>query len=493
MPDASLVNRIVHGLKAILTANVLGLVLKGALILILVRYLLSPEEYGLLFLAISVVTFGQLFSDLGLARSAARYVSEYGERDPGQIPYILRTTLLFNIGTILVVAGVLVVFSDQIAGLLNQPSLAPFLVVGAGYIAGRSLFVFCKTLFQGFGQMTWSALVTAVASVGEFVFVVGLIFLTGSILAGFVGYVAAYAVASLVGGVVLYHRFYTRFTPADHPEPGLGRRILEYNVPLASTRGSGIVLSKTDTILVGYFLNAAAVGYYTLALQIAEFVIIPAMSLGFVISPTFGEFKARGALDEATEVYESALENVLLLYLPAALGLAIVAPRAVQLVFGTDYANAVPVVQIFAAFVVLKAVDDVTHNALDYLGKARRRAYAKGGGAVANVILNAALIPVLGVPGAAVATVATYSLIVALDLVIIYGELSVSVGRLARALVRISAVTAMMALPVLWLFPYISGLLSLAAVVGLGAGIWFALSFATGLVEVDRLATVLKS
>jgi len=53
---------------------------------VLARYLLEPDGYGVLYWAIGVLAIIQLFVDLGLSRSVARYISEYREADLGQDP-----------------------------------------------------------------------------------------------------------------------------------------------------------------------------------------------------------------------------------------------------------------------------------------------------------------------------------------------------------------------------------------------------------------------
>ena len=491
--ETPLAERISKGLAAITSANVVGVALKGLSILVLARFLLSPEEYGLLFLALSVVTFTQLFTDLGIARSAARYVSEYQETDAGQVPHIIRTALTYNLATIGVVGAVLLAFDDQIAGLVDQPSIAPFVAIGAVYVAARSLTVFSRRLFQGLNRVTYSALVTALTRGGEFVFVVGLAVLTGEVMGAFLGFVVSYVLAALVGGAVLYRRFYSRFPKAPAMEPGLARRLFEYNLPLTTTKGAGQLLSKTDIVLLGYFWNPVVVGVYTLGLQIAEFIATPAASLGFVISPTFGEHKANDDLGTAARIYQESFRHTLLLYVPGAVGLFVVADPAIRLIFGADYANAIPVVKLLALFVVLKAVNAITNTALDYLGKARLRAYAKVGGAALNVVLNVALVPVFGAVGAAAATIATYGLLVGVNLALVARTLPLSVARLGRTVVQVGLVAAVMGAVVVPTVPYVSGLVTLGAVVGLGVLVWGVLAVASGLLEPDQVRAVLAS
>jgi len=93
---------------------------------------------------------------------------------------------------------------------------------------------------------------------------------------------------------ILYYGFYVRYDAADEYEDGLSRRLLEYSVPLTATQSANVIDKQIDIVLVGAFINPAAVAFYTLAKQITEFVLAPAASLGFTISPNFGEQKAAG-------------------------------------------------------------------------------------------------------------------------------------------------------------------------------------------------------
>jgi O-antigen/teichoic acid export membrane protein len=485
--------RIVRGLAAVLSANVLGSVLKGLIVLALARYLLAPDEYGLLFLALSVVLFVQMFASLGLPRSAARYVSEYRETDPGQVPHIIRTALAYNVVTIVAFGAGMALFAEPIAGLVGEPRLVPFLRVGTLLVAATALTVFVRTLFQGLNQVQYSALTTVVLRSGELLLVVGLVVLTGEVMGAFVGYVLGAVLGATVGGALLYRRFYSQFEPAATMEPGLARRIFEYNLPLMTSRGAGALLSKTDVVLVGFFWNPAVVGFYVLGLQIAEFVATPAKSLGYVISPTFGERKASDDLGTAASVYEESFRHTLALYVPAAVGLFILADPAITLVFGEEYANAVPVVRMLTVFVVLKAVNAITNTTLDYLGVARLRAYAKVAGAALNVLLNVVLIPEFGAIGAAIATVATYGMLVGINVALLLRTLPLSVRRMVRTNVLVTLVGAGMGLVVFPAAVYVSSLPTLVAVVALGAVVWGVLVVASGLLDLDSVSRALTS
>lgn len=484
-------DRIVDGTKAMLVAQGTQAVLQGTLVLLLTRVFLDPDEYGLLFLALSVFGVALLFSNLGLAKSAGRYIAEYRERDPTQIPHVLESALKYNLLAIAAVATSFVLFGDSLAGLLGEPALVPFLAVGAGYIAVRSLSTFLSLTFQGFARITWSAAVGIVAHVSLFLAVVGFLLLGFGALGALYGYVVAFTMATVVGGLLLYSKCYAAYERAGAPEPDLSRRLLEYAAPLTVTQGANTIDSRTDIILVGYFMTPAAVGFYTLGKQITDFLIVPAASIGFSIAPTYGEQKAGDELARAAALYETAFEYTLALYVPATIGLFLIADPLVRLVFGPSYLGTVPVLQVLSLFVLVRAIDKITNDALDYLGRARARASAKGGLAFANVGLNVLLIPLWGIVGAAVATVLTYVVLVIVELYVISVELPIAPGRLLRSAVTTAGISGGMGLTVLVLVPHVSGFVTLAAVIVAGVTVWAALAVVSGILDVERLRAAL--
>ncbi|KTG26894.1 polysaccharide biosynthesis protein [Haloferax profundi] len=483
---------LIRGLKAMFAAQSISLLSKGLLIVLLTRYFLTAEEYGLLFFAISILSVTLLFANLGLAKSAARYLAEYRKTDPSQVPHILWSTLKYNLGTIVVVSAAVVLFSDPIARLLDEPRVAPLLVAGVGYIAFSSLKTFVSLSFQGLNSVDWSAKVDIVANVSFLVFIVGLLYLGLGPLGAILGYTVGYALAVVVGFGVLYFKFFRPLNEGSSKEDGLSKRILRYSAPLTVTRGAVMLDSRVDAILVGYFLNPVAVGFYMLGKQITDFVIAPATTIGFSISPTYGEQKATDKLERAASLYETTFEYVVTLYIPAAVGMAILAEPTVRLVFGEGYLGAVPVVQVFSLYVLLRAIDKITNDSLDFIGRAGSRAYAKSATAVANFVLNIALIPTFGVVGAALATVITYVFLVGFEVYLIYTEFSLSLTRLARTTAIVCLVTLGMAIPVLAFEPFISGLATLAVAVGLGIALWSVFASASGLLSFRRVVSMLR-
>lgn len=461
------------------------------LVTVLLARWLSPTEYGLLFLALSVMGMVKFLSKLGIGKSTARYVSEYKESDPGQVPHIVRTGLAFNLVTIVVVAVAFALVYDRVALLLGEPDLSPYLALGILYLVVGTLKTYVRKVLQGYEAIESAAVIKVVGNGAKLCFVVGFVSLGYGGLGALGGYVLGYGLAVAVGLFLIATRIYRRHEPAVTIEPGLRRRIAEYTVPLTATSTANTLEKQLDTVLVGFFLTPVAVGYYTIAKQVVQFLETPASALGFAISPSYSAAKARGDITQAARLYETALVNSLLVYVPTAAGVVLVADPFVSLLFGAEYAGAVTVVQVMALYAVAKSVTDITSNGLDFLGRARVRAIVKTGTALLNVGLNVLLIPTIGVEGAAIATVVSYSIYTVVSVFLIHQEFDLRIRQLAAQLGQILAITLAMSVVVFALTLTVHGWLAVIGAAVLGVLVWATLSSAIGLVDLRAVTSQL--
>ena len=474
-------------------AELLGQVIvaiSGALLTILLARLLGPDDYGLLFLAISVFGILELFTKLGIAKSAARYISEYKEQKPSQIRHIIKTSIALNFLTIILVSFVLFVSYQQLATLIGEPDLAPFLLLGILYLIFGTLAKYVRYVLQGFEDIESAAIIHALDRGSRLFFAVGFVVLGYGAFGALSGYILSFAIATALGFWLIYGRYYRNWEQSPI-EKGLRRRIAEYTVPLTATSTANVLDKRVDTVLVGVFLSPVAVGYYTISKQVIKFIEKPVEALGFALSPTYGSEKANNNIKRAAQIYETALVNSLLLYVPAAAGLVLVAEPLVKLAFGGEYLNAVPVLQVFGLYAVLQAVTKITSNGLDFLGRARERAIVKGVTSVLNVILNIILIPTIGVVGAAIATVITYSMYTVANVYIAHTEFNLRCRYLFQKFTTIVFVTGIMSIAVFVLVQSIGGWLSLVLGIFAGVSIWGVLSLQLGLLDIGHIKSVL--
>ncbi|AGB14875.1 membrane protein involved in the export of O-antigen and teichoic acid [Halovivax ruber XH-70] len=470
-------------------ARLVGSISGGLLAFGLAR-ILSTDEYGLLFLAISVFSVVELLSRLGVPKAGARYITLYREKDPAQVPGLLRYTFVLNVGLALVASGLLFVGAGPIARVVGESTLEPLLQLGSVFVAATAVFKFARIELQAFEDIDSAAIVYSIERASRAVIALTLAVLGFGAVGALVGYVVAAVVGGLLGAGILY-RTYLHGTSVSAIDAELRRRVLSYSVPITATTAANRIDNKLDTILVGVFLDPTAVAFYTLPGQIREFVQTPVAAVGFSLSPTFESQKAGGNADRAARMYEQTIFYVLLLYIPAATGMAIVAEPFITIVFGSEYAGAVPVLQILAIHIVLVAVAIVTSNSLDYLGRARERAIAKTVTALCNLGLNVLLIPTIGVVGAAIATVLTFSVYTAVAVYIMGQELDLRSRWLAARVGKIVLVTAVMVPGVYGILSLGDGLFTLGLAVIGGVAIWLGSSLSLNLIRTEDVKSYL--
>ena len=479
-------NRLISNIVSDFGGRVVHVVSTGLLLLVLTR-ILGPESYGLLAFALSVFSFSRFISESGLPWAAARFIAE--DRDDATeraVAAVVESWILVTIAS-LAVAVALLVGADFLAALLNEAGLAGLLFVGSGYVLFYTLYRYNRAILQGYEAIADTAKLHAIKGGMTLVFVTGAVLIRPTPTAAVVGYVLAFGVATLLG-----HRMVWRVSDLERDrvtsDSEVRMNILRYNVPLSVTRLSHEVDGHLDTILVGFLTNPTQVAFYTIGKQISQFTRVPAASIGFALSPSYGAESSKGETEAAASVYEESLRKTLTLYVPACVGILVVADPAIVLIFGDGYAGGTLVVQILSLFVFFEALENISGPALDYLGRARSRAVLKATTSIGNVALNLALIPLFGAAGAAVATVITYGTYAICTVGIVYTELPFDYRTVARCFATSLGISVGMAAIVVAFLHVLSGYVGLVVAIGASAVVWLVACQAFDLIDVDQVA-----
>lgn len=480
------VRNIAEGFRAEIAGRLLYFATSGATLVFLAQFL-QPDAYGLLFLAMSILSVGELLADFSMPNSAAKYITEFAEQDSEQLGPIVAFSFRFVLLTMSIVCVGVVLLHDRIAALYGDPSLGPLLLVGTALIFCRMFYHYFRKLLQGFKEIEWSAAVYAVEGVGRLAFVVAFVLLGFGVGGALAGYALGFGLAGLAGAIFFYRGIYPKLDLTQAIDPDKRRKLLRYAVPLSATNGAKMLDNTLDTILLGILLNPAAVGFYMLSRQAVHFLQAPASAVGFSVGPWFGDQKASGELDRVSSIYRFTLVHTLLFYVPAAAGLALLARPAISILFGESYLPATEVLQVMAVLAVLWSIEEVSDNALDYLGRARARSIARAGTSAAFLGLLVVLVPEYGVVGAAIAKVFGHAAYVVTTLYIMHTEVSVPLRRLTRQVTLILAITAIMSLVVFTSVGFVSGAVTLLGAVALGGVVWVVLAVSTGVADVQTI------
>ena len=167
------------------------------------------------------------------------------------------------------------------------------------------------------------------------------------------------------------------------------------------------VYNQMDKVMIGQFLNEEQVGLYSAALTICNYWILIPVAIINSSRPTIMERKKVG--DE-----KAYLANIHRLYfiliwsgIVVSLGVSVLSKFILGILYGQEYVVASSVLSIaiwFTTFSVLGTARGIWIMCEDLNGYVKKIVLW---GAVINFVLNALLIPILGINGAAIATLIT--------------------------------------------------------------------------------------
>jgi O-antigen/teichoic acid export membrane protein len=167
----------------------------------------------------------------------------------------------------------------------------------------------------------------------------------------------------------------------------------------------GLMIYNADWVLLRLFDNATVLGYYAAAYGMVSFFANLGGTYGANLLPVLTRSGREGP-EKQLATYHSAAAHVFALGLPVAIGGSLVADQIIATVFGADFAPAAPVLSILIWTFPLALFRDTALMGLMSRGLEGRVLRLTGWAALLNMALNLVLIPVWGMTGAAIATVA---------------------------------------------------------------------------------------
>lgn len=451
-----------RGVWGYLPANIVQGVV-GFLAIILFTRLLSPEDFGRYALAFSVMTLAHVAVFSWLEAAMARFwAAQTPGAAQGHFASLYRTAFVLS-------AGFLVVAGLAIWLLPIDPLFRLALAVGLAGAPARNMVKLAQERFRAEGEVGKSARLDMAVTAG------GLAIGVGFALAG------AGATAPLLGLGLAPLAALPFVLPGELKqarggafEAGRVREYALYGYPIAASLALTVVLSSTDRFVLDAYLGEAAVGAYHASYSIANRTLdVLFLWLGTAGQPALVMALERGGMDRLKVAAREQLSTFLLVGLPAAAGVALVARPLSEVLIGeelrTAAASVTPWIALSALLFGLTAY--YFGQAFTLGKKTKRLLLAMAVPAGLNVILNLILVPRFGLMGAAWATAASFGLGMIATMLI--GRRVVALPIPWESLARCGVATGLMALVVSGL-PAFGGLGELILDAGVGAVVYAA-------------------
>jgi O-antigen/teichoic acid export membrane protein len=165
-----------------------------------------------------------------------------------------------------------------------------------------------------------------------------------------------------------------------------------------------------DVALIGFFLSQSSVGIYEVAWRITVVVTLFSTSIENVILPQISSWDSTKSREKIQHLLPNALLASAIIPIPALFGTVLLSEDILRILFGDAYTEGSLVLIVLMAGKIIEAIDRVSKNFLDGTNLPHLRMYAVTVSIVSNVALNAILIDLLGIVGAALGTTIAFSM-----------------------------------------------------------------------------------
>lgn len=376
---------------------------------VLVARRLGAGVYGVYTYTLSWIALLGLLTTLGVPAASMRFVAHYRATGQGDLLAAYRGWSLATVAACSAVVSLLVVVGVSVWPGPVSPALRTAIIAGVLLLTVNSILQVVGSHLQGLGRAASGNAILGVVRGALFVTVLwfaipGTVTSAGSLL---VANAATAALALVVAWVVAQRIFghSPRFAPF---------RIAGEDGWLTTARhlllvgAAQVVLSSTDTILLGMMRGTSESGPYVASSQLAGAIGVGVAALSSIVAPGIASHWAQGDR-EATRVLVRRGRNLLLVFaVITALVLAFAAPALLG-IFGKEFRGSVSVLRILLIGQVILSANFAAGFLLTMTGHERTASRLIAGMALLNLVLNALLIPKFGAVGAATATMLAVS------------------------------------------------------------------------------------
>lgn len=227
---------------------------------------------------------------------------------------------------------------------------------------------------------------------------------------GVTGYVFSIVLGNIISIVFLFTagKLYKEYHPLRN-DKSLRNAMLRYSVPLMPTMIMWWVISGSDSFMVTHFVGDDANGIYQLAYKFPNLVI---MVLGIFMQAwrmsAITERNSRTISKFYSNIF-SMLQTVL--FLASGGIMLILRPMIIPLFAEEGFDSAYFYVPILLLAAIFQSFNSFLSSIYEASQKTTHSLISSVIGAVSNVILNLILIPLIGIAGAAIATMLSYVIV----------------------------------------------------------------------------------
>jgi O-antigen/teichoic acid export membrane protein len=391
----------------------------GLLFSIIIARMLGVDRYGFIGVTLGVVGLVGIFTHLGLPQATTKYVSAYhAKKDDTQLKGIIYASLILELVLGALLSVVLFLLADDLAVyIFNKPELGLFLKITSPIIFFGAVSNTFMSTFLGHHKMMPFTLINICNFVLRLGLSVFLVIQGYGVTGALMGFVIGWLAGSILSVIYYMVRIRPRLKDAPHPKISVGLdKLIKFGIPMAFSVASILIYEWTDKlVLAAYSDEIRYVSIYSIAFGMVALPLIISRSVNTSFFPIVSALDAKNDRRRLKNAYENILRLTMFLLNPILVGMIVLSPQIIELLYGIEYEAAVYPFLILALWGFFRPAHTFGSSVFAGTGQPKTIAKIDGVTAVLNFCLNILLIPLFisinrgyGPMGAAIATTTSY-------------------------------------------------------------------------------------
>lgn len=406
-----------HGLKLLAKSSLivsLTLILSKILLYlyrIIIARKFGPEIYGLFTLSIVLLSWFRIFSSLGIKEGLLRYISLFrAKNEKEKIQYLLRKSFFILIFMSILASVLLFFSSDFIATrFFSNSKLTLFLKIFSITLPFTALTSIFLTIIRSFERIGWFSFISEV--LGNFIQLAALVILiflgvssTSVPISYLIGIFSMLIASYFISKFCIPNIFISNKKMNSKNNKKIFREMFAYSWPFIFYGIINFIFYWTDSFMIGVFKNVESVGFFNAAVPIAMFLLLPYSLFGQLFFPLVTKEFSKNNFETVKQLSQQVGKWVFMIVMPIFIIFMIFPGVFINIFFGSEYLVAQNALRFLSVGALFSTLSSISQELLSMKGKSKLILSDMIYVAIINIVLNAILIPLYGITGAAFAT-----------------------------------------------------------------------------------------
>ncbi len=355
-----------------------------------------------------IITIVSIFANMGIKEAMLRFIPEYREkynfRSSLQV-YKKGLQLLLSVAAIGIVV-VMILMPIQ-AKKWNEEHLLPLYLISCLFILPNLLMEMnnfsLRAIFK-IKQANYSLSIRVVFRVTTLI-IITVFFYTK--LAPVYIHLATILVGAIIPFFFLYKHFFSKVDKLEKVTPINNKTLITVSFPMLLTYSSFAINNFADIYMIKHFgLGNAQVGIYRQCFKLAQLASIIMVALNTTVQPKLSQLFHNNNHNELKRIARKSSKMMVLFSIPLFLLLTFGA-KYVLMIYGKEFVVGTWVLIIMTIGQIVNTVCGPVAQLMNVTGHQNALKNIVISAAIINVVMNLFLIPIYGIIGAAVASMAS--------------------------------------------------------------------------------------